>query len=298
MQQPEHGLITGEVGGDFMDGLFLTGGEFEGEETANAGIDFRGDRERDGATFGLPRFAAFGEGELEFEQVFKDDAAETGAMFFERARSMNLFQRLRDGKQVALLAQRFREQVGDELGEVFNGGARDAAQLVHFEPFGEAVAGQHAAGGFVVVELEPLDRRVRKFPTFVAEAGLARKEDAVARLEFVEHVGLVEPRSADESAVAFEENSRQMLAAGGVTSVAVDDFAADGLNGVVGEFMDGADVGEVENIAREIKEDVAGRVEIEFGEQFGAGGAHTADELRGSEERVFVVWRHRHDEQL
>ena len=79
----------------------------------------------------------------------------------------------------------------------------------------------------------------------------------------MQHVRLIEPHAADEAAVAFEQHGRHVSAARRVPCVAIDDFAADRLHAVRRQFMDGPHLREIEHVARQVKQQIASRVQVE-----------------------------------
>lgn len=68
--------------------------------------------------------------------------------------------------------------------------------------------------------------------------------------------------------------------------VAVDYGALDGLEGIRLQLGDGFQVGEVVDVGGDVKEQVAGRLDLQVAEECGALGADTADVLDRSQQPI------------
>ncbi len=103
--------------------------------------------------------------QLQFEQVLKNQPSPAGVVLLAVLWEMHETQRLADSRNVEPRAEVVGKNLGDQIGGHFDGGLHHTAHLVHLQPFCQPITGKHPAIGVAVVFGQPLDLRMRDFPT-------------------------------------------------------------------------------------------------------------------------------------
>ena len=139
-------------------------------------------------------------------------------------------QRFPDAGQFPRFEPVGRNSVGHELKVRLDGGPHDSPDFVHLQAFGQPVTRQHVDRRRVlVVELQPLRERVRKFPAALITFRLSGKQHDVFHLKLLEHPRLVEPHATDKVPSAAEQHGRHGAAVLQRPRVGIDDCPADSL---------------------------------------------------------------------
>jgi len=152
---------------------------------------------------------------------------------------------------------------------------------MHFEAFGQTVNRQHAAVRIGVILVKPLDLRVRKLPATGMLFRFAGKEHDVVVPKFLDHPRLIEPDTADESAVALQEYGRGRFPRFELSSVAIDDPATNRAERSVGKLIDARNAGQIEHIARKTKEQVFDGVKAQSSKKLGPLRSNPSKKLNG-----------------
>jgi len=231
--------------------------------------------------------SADGKSQLKFEQIVEEDAV---AGLFPCGAVCRNVQGTDGGgqfRELVLVSEVGGEWIGEAVGAVFDGGARESAHGVHANAIGERVAGEHAGAVIgVFVGREHVDFGSAEFPAGGAAAGTTVKEQSVAELVAVQHPGLIEPQTADEVTIAVQEDSYKAAAALCGAGFAVDNDALDGLKEIRLELWDGFEAGEVVDVGGNMEEQIAGRVDIEVFKQSSALRADAAYVLDGRQQLI------------
>ena len=181
LHQPIHRVRPGHVGRDFGDHLVLPGGQLEGKQAADAGVDLGRRLERRSLPQIVLRVALDRQGQLHDQQLLIDEAPPGTREDFAARRRMNLLDRLANRRQIV------RRQ--DTRPERLRPGARpsdsttaahDAAHLALAHPFGQRIDRQQLAARIGVVSFQIFQVGVHHLPDAAAKAHLARQQQFLA----------------------------------------------------------------------------------------------------------------------
>jgi hypothetical protein len=286
LQEPVHGLWQCKVIHDLLDCLVLARCEAEFKEPPDAGVDLsgHGDGRGEQPARGL---AAQGESELKFEEVVEEHAATAGFPLGAVWGDVQSADGCGELRELVLLAVEGGERICEGVFAVFDGRAGHPSHGIHADAFGERIAGEHADAFFrIFVGREHMHFGVAEFPAPVAAARFAMEEQTVAVLEATKHPRLVKPQTADEVAVAVEQNGGEAAAVAKRPTVAVGDDALNRLQNIGLKLRNGAEAGEVVDVVRDVKEQIAGGFDVEVFQEQGALWPDAAEELDWCEQSI------------
>ena len=192
LQQPIHRHVAPQVGGDFLDRLFLVLCQFERKQPRDAGVDQRRGGQRRGLAPLQPVRPFLRQSQLHHQQLLID---ESPPRLFQRrfvGRRMNLRQRGANRPERVFVQKVVRKNFVHELRVPLHHALHDAPHLRLAEPLGQRIHRQNLPGRRLFVGTERRDARMHHLPTKPVELGGAGKQHARPQRELLLHVRLVE----------------------------------------------------------------------------------------------------------
>ena len=212
LQQPAHGAGPGEVGADLLPHALLGGGQGEGQPCQEP--RHQRARRRDGVA-GPGRLAPSPdrEADLEQQEVLEHEPLPGGLGRLERLGEVDRPVAFVHADQRPPAAEGFGEGFRHRAGETVDDSMEEAPHRALEQPLGEPVDrddAAHVERGLLVI-LHDLELRVLHLERPGAATGhhLAVEEDALAALEDLGQVRLVEPDPGEEARLVVQEHGQR-----------------------------------------------------------------------------------------
>ncbi len=280
LQEPVHRPRAGHVGGNLGDGLFLSRGELEGEQPADAGVDLGRGQERRRLSLVVLLLPPDGQGKLQDEQLLIHQSPPGAIQTLLVAGEMDLRQCLAERPEVVAAKIFFRKNLVELVGIRFHCPADDFPNLPLLQTFGQGIDGQDFRDRLFFLRVEHLHLRMVHLPDEPFVFRLAGEHHPLPEAELLAHEGLIEPDRAELSGAAADRHAQDAAAGERAAQVDVLDHAADRLEFALLKLVQLA-LADVLIIAGKEEQDVADGMQSEPFEQFGPRRPHALQILQG-----------------
>ncbi len=261
LQQPVHRMGAGHVGGNLRHGLVLSGGQLEGKQAADAGVDlgrqFQGQRgER---IVHLPALER--QGQLQNQQFLVDEPAAGLGQIVAAGGKMQLGQGGADGQQSVRFQVRRRKDFLQQIEARVECPPHQLPHMTLGQALGERIDRQQLSHRRGVFDVDNADVRMDHLPAHAAPLGLAREEQGLAALILVAQKRLIEPQGPKVTCSLPQQQAQHRAADAPIGQVDLLDGAQHADERAFFELVDRAQVGQILVIAREQEEQIAHRLQ-------------------------------------